>query len=202
MDAVTAVSLACYEGDEVACTEIGMGTPSSSVSVEESKEEGTVDGLECPSNLKTQKVSGATYYQMPASTDGEYTFDPGAVPTQRYGKKELVCVIYTVAKAYKAKYKDASTVKVGDLNASGHASHKWGVGVDLNAKGSKAAADGVDGAYDKEATVTLGKMFIDTGKIKNIWWCPPDDSIDILSKYASFVHQGVCSGPLGAVISI
>lgn len=190
-DAVTAVSLACYEGDDQACLEVGMGGGSSSDGASSGGSETGIDGLECPANLKSINVSGTTYYQMPIAPNGEYTFDPGATPAQRYGKKVLICTIFTVAKAYKAKYKDASTVKVGDLNASGHESHMWGIAVDINAKGSTAAADSLDGAYSKEATVEFGKMFIDTGKIKNIWWCPPDTSVQQLLAYAKHKNQNV-----------
>ena len=43
-----------------------------------------------------------------------------------------------------------------------------GVGVDLNAKGSKAAADSLDGAYDTEATIELGKILVAQKKVQNL----------------------------------
>ena len=108
-DSVTAVSLACYEGDEQACSEIGISNAADTPQTDT-----PVEGVECPTNLKkTIKVGGSTYYQMPEAQNGEYTFDPGTPQAQRYGHKELVCVIYTAAKQYKAKYGDKSTVKVG-----------------------------------------------------------------------------------------
>lgn len=152
---------------------------------------GSVQGVECPTKLTSITVGGTKYYQMPGAPNGEYTFDGGTPSAQRYGKKELVCTIHTVAKAYKAKHGAKSTVKVGDLNASGHASHKWGVGVDINAKGQLAAADSLDGNYNKEATLDLGKMFIDTGKVKNIWWCGTDGSIQELLTYAQSKNKSI-----------
>lgn len=165
-------SIACYDGDESACNDI------SAISGSTAEESNLSEGVECPANLNdTKKVGTTTYYRMPNAPNSEYTFDPGTPPAQRYGHKELICVIYTAAKKYKEKYGSSSTIKVGDLNASGHASHKWGVAVDLNAKGSKAAADGTDGAYDKQATIDFGKMLVATGQVKNIWWCSPGSSV-------------------------
>jgi hypothetical protein len=186
-DTIDAKSLACWEDNESACAELGFGN-----SGRIPQDESVGSGLQCPSDLsKTVSVSGFTYYQMPAAENGEYTFDPGAVEAQRYGQKELVCVLYTVAKNYKEKYGTKSTVKVGDLNASGHASHKWGVAADLNAKGALAAADSTDGAYNKEATIELGKMLVATGKIKNIWWCPSDDSAQKIKEYADSQNKPI-----------
>jgi hypothetical protein len=185
-DTVTAKSLACYEGDDAACAEIGASGTTTAPADQ------NAEGLECPSNLSnTIDINGTTYYQMPDAENGEYTFDPGTPPSQRYGHKELVCVIYTAAKKYKEKYGDKSTVKVGDLNASGHASHKWGIAVDINAKGSIAAADRLDGAYSTEATIEFGKILVSTGKIKNIWWCPTDNSAQKILEYAASINKTI-----------
>ncbi len=141
-----------------------------------------VDGVECPANMEPHPTQ-AGYFKMPDAPNGEYTFDGGAGPEQRYGSETLVCVIYTVAMAYKQKYQDQSTVDIGDLNASGHKSHYKGVAVDISADGVIAAANDHSG-YNTEATIEFGKMFVDTGKIKNIWWCPNDNSSDVIRAYA------------------
>ena len=136
-----------------------------------------VNGAICPDNIESLRhPTQAGYYQLPDAPNGEYTFDGGTGPEQRYGSKQLVCVVYTVALAYKDKYKESSTIDVGDLNASGHETHYKGVAVDLSADGSITAANDHNSysTYSDEATIDLGKMFIDTGSIKNIWWCPPD----------------------------
>lgn len=135
-----------------------------------------VEGVECPATMEPHP-SQAGYFKMPDAPNGEYTFDAGAGPEQRYGSETLVCVLYTVALAYKAKYQDQSTIDIGDLNASGHKSHFKGVANDLSADGAIAAANDHTG-YDTAATIELGKMFVDTGKLKNIWWCPPDASFN------------------------
>lgn len=132
-----------------------------------------VDGVECPANMEPHPTQ-AGYFKMPDAPNGEYTIESS--PEHRYGSETLVCVIYTVAMAYKEKYGDQSTVDIGDLNASGHKSHYKGVAVDLSADGAIAAANNHSG-YNDAATIEFGKMFIDTGKIKNIWWCPPDSKV-------------------------
>lgn len=135
-----------------------------------------VAGVECPADLsQTIQVAGTVYFQMPEAPNGEYSFDPGAPPAQRYGSKELVCVLYTVGKAYAAKYSGQSHLDIGDLNASGHKSHKVGVDVDVDAVGDIRAANHTAGNYSTEATIALGQMFVDTGLIKLIIWCDPGD---------------------------
>lgn len=146
---------------------------------------GSIAGLECPNTeLNTVQVGSTTYYQLPEALGDEYTIY--SIEKRRYGHKELVCAIYTVAKAYKAKYDGRSKVSVGDLNAAGHKSHKWGVAVDIDAPGNLYAADHTKGNYSKEATIDFGKLWVDTGILKNIWWCPPagDDSIEQIRSYA------------------
>lgn len=141
-----------------------------------------LDGVTCPANLEPHPTQ-AGYFKMPDAPNGEYTFDGGAGPEQRYGSQMLVCVIYSVALAYKDAYGDQSTVDIGDLNARGHKSHYKGVAVDLSADGAIAAANDHPG-YNTDATIALGKLFVDTGKIKNIWWCPVDNSADVIRAYA------------------
>jgi murein endopeptidase len=122
---------------------------------------------------------------MPEARNGEYEFDAGAGSAQRYGRKKLVCGIYTVSKAYEAKYGSKSKVKIGDLNASGHSSHRWGIAVDISAWGRTAAADRTHRNYSKDATIEFGKMWVDTGLVKNIWWCDGGDgSASAIDRYA------------------
>jgi hypothetical protein len=139
----------------------------------------SIGDLETPPNLETIKLDGGTtYYKMPEDSEGRYTIYSD--PVQRYGSLELVSLIYTVAKKYNEIMGGKSKIDIGDLNASGHKSHKWGVGVDLDAKGEIAAADSTEargGEYSTEATITLGKLFIDSGMIKNIWWCGQGNSV-------------------------
>lgn len=181
-DTLTLKSASCYEGaDENACTELGFETQTVGTGA-------TLDGVECPANIESLRhPSVAGYYQMPDAPNGEYTFDGGATPDQRYGSKQLVCVLYSVALAYKAEFGDRSTIDIGDLNASGHKTHYKGVAVDLSADGSVTAANDHNDytTYSDEATITLGKLFIDTGAIKNIWWCPPDALSDDAANGAS-----------------
>jgi flagellum-specific peptidoglycan hydrolase FlgJ len=155
---------------------------------------GGLDGVECPleeGQFEKVNVNDTTYYKLPDAPSGEYTIY--ASDKRRYGHKQLVCAIYSVAKAYKAKYDGKSQVSVGDLTAAGHKSHFWGIAVDIDAPdinpgdGIDAyAADHTKGHYSTEATVDFGKLWIDTGLVKNIWWCPPggDTSIQQITDYA------------------
>src|SRR3990167_8389925 len=94
------------------------------------------------------------------------------------GKKELVGVIYTVSQAWMKKYPD-SRLRVGDLNASGHNSHRWGVAVDITISNQSAANTG----GSRERNIELGKMFANTGLLKNIWFCDNTVNSEVV-KYA------------------
>ncbi len=121
-----------------------------------------------PPNLGTPNAYG--YYAMPPSINGAYTIY--SLPCRRYGSLELVSVLYTVANRWKQFYPEG-WVNIGDLNAGWpHNSHKWGVAVDLDAttNGADWAADYTKGGYNRQATVLLGQLFLDTGLVKNIWY--------------------------------
>lgn len=129
---------------------------------------GPIAGLETPSNLEC-KPDG--YCKMPNPTDGSYAFEAPSCSGQHWGSKELISVLYTVAKNWKAKYPQGR-LNIGDLTASGHKSHFWGRAVDLDAttNGSDAVADYTRGGYNREATIELGKMFANTNQVLNIWY--------------------------------
>ncbi len=136
-----------------------------------------IAGVKTPPNLGPAQSNG--YYQMPEpATPGLYTFNGGTPPSQRCGSKELVSVIYTVAEAWKQKYPE-SPIMVGDLNASGHASHKKGVDVDIYTSDRSAA----DTGGDAERSKVLGRMFADTGVIKMIFY----NDVSVQSDFNSYV---------------
>lgn len=145
----------------------------------------TLDGVECPANLEPHPTQ-ANYYKMPEAPNGEYHIY--SADRRRYGSKQLVCVLYSVGLAYDKAMGGRSKLDIGDLNAAGHKSHYKGIAVDIDAKGELAAADHTaarGGEYSTEATITLGKLFIDTGAMKNLWWCDPGDgSLDAIIKHA------------------
>lgn len=159
----------------------GVGSCSGSDSVV------SLNGTECPpGELETIQVASTTYYKLPEAPNGEYTI--ASSNARRFGSKELICAIYSVSKAYKSKYDGKSKVSVGDLNGGyPHKSHKWGVAVDIDAPGTLYAADHTKGNYSSEATVDFGKLWVDTGILKEIWWCQPagDSSIQQISDYAN-----------------
>lgn len=173
-DTMANKALVCLEGiDEKTCEELGYGSsgPAPTTSTGGGT---TINGVECPPNME-EKADKPGYFKMPDAPGGEYTVNKYLTGgTQIYGSRQLVCVLYTVGMAYNEAMAGRSKLDIGDLNATGHQSHKWGVAVDLDARGELAAADHSEargGEYSTEATITLGKLFVDTGAIKNIWWC-------------------------------
>lgn len=144
-----------------------------------------LDGVQCPAVLEPH-ASKSGYFKFPEAPNGEYTIYSSEA--RRYGSQQLVCVIYSVAMAFDSAMQGRSKLRIGDLNASGHKSHKWGVAVDLSGAGELQVASHTKswkGTYDKDATVLLGKLFADTGVLRNIWWCDPgDDSTDQIKAYA------------------
>ncbi|MBU2632840.1 hypothetical protein KKG52_03940 [Patescibacteria group bacterium] len=109
------------------------------------------------------------YWQLPKSSDGSYKIYTCSGRT--WGSKELVGVLYTVSKIWKQKH-PSGWINIGDLNATGHKSHKWGRAVDLDAttNGKDWVADFTKGNYNREATIELGKMLVDTGTVRSIWY--------------------------------
>ena len=121
-----------------------------------------------PGTLKTIAVGNTTYYQMP--TDDLYVFNGGACPAQRYGSKELVTFLYNIASRYNDFTQGQDRLRIHDLNASGHKSHKWGVAVDLSLE-DMAPGMMNHPRYDREKVLAATKMFLDTRLVKNIWYC-------------------------------
>lgn len=122
-----------------------------------------IAGIEFPPNLGQPNAKGL--YTMPEpQPPGTYVFSvPGSADHD--GARELVGVIYTVAKRWHQTYPDSS-VRVGDLNAAtGHVSHKKGVDVDITVSDGSAANTS---SHTREKSINLGKWFIDTGIIKLI----------------------------------
>jgi hypothetical protein len=153
------------------CTQPGQHTP--------------LDGLLSPPNLIPHQTRAGYYQLPPVSPDNSY--DVYTCDNQLWGSKELIDVLYTVAKRWKQKY-PGGYLYIGDLNASGHASHKWGRAVDLEAttNGTDMVADFTEkfGPYNRVATVELGKMFVDTNLVKHIWFNDVSVNSEVL-KYAS-----------------
>jgi murein endopeptidase len=97
-------------------------------------------------------------------------------------------VLYTVAQRWKAAH-PKGWIYLGDMNAAGHKSHRWGVAADLEAttNGTDWVADMTKPSYNRAATIELGKMFVDTGKLKNIWY--NDTAVDqAVIAYAQSMH--------------
>lgn len=145
-----------------------------------------LDGVQCPANLQPHP-SRQGYFKMPEAPNGEYSL---YAPTEekKYGSQQLVCVLYSVALAFNDAMQGRSTLRIGDLNASGHKSHNVGIAVDLSGAGELQVASHTEswkGRYDKDGTILLGKLFADTGALRNIWWCDPgDDSTEQILAYA------------------
>lgn len=165
----------------------GSGDSSSSSSCGTQSVGSGVNGVECPATMIAHP-SREGYFKLPDAPNNEY--DIYSRDSRRYGSRQLVCVLYTVALAYNKEMAGKSRLRIGDLNASGHSSHYRGIAVDLSGFGDIQTASHTvswKGKYDSDATVKLGQMFIDTGTVRNIWWCQPsgDNSTEKLIEYAS-----------------
>lgn len=164
----------------------GGGTGSSTASCGGS----TINGLECPANLQPHP-SAAGYFMMPDAPNGEYNLY--GIPWKRYGSETLICALHTVGIAYFESMNGESKLQIGNLNTpylQPSRSHRWGVANDQYADGNVSAATNI-GNYSTDATVTLGKLWVDTGILKNIWWCPGDDSIQQILAYAASKSDGL-----------
>lgn len=128
------------------------------------------DGMIYPPNM-VEHPTRKGYFQLPFPSPASGSYESYSCANQSWGSKELVGVLYTVAERWKQKYPQGR-LNIGDLNASGHASHKWGRGVDMNAttNGVDWVANFVRGNYNEQATIELGQMFADTNMIQNIWY--------------------------------
>lgn len=122
------------------------------------------DQLIAPPNLGPQ-IGDTGYYRWPDSLNGEYVANGGTPANERCGSLALVKTIYTVASAWNKTYPN-SKLAIGDLNASGHASHLTGVDVDIySADGSVANISG-----DRQKSIALGRLFADTGLMSLIFY--------------------------------
>ncbi len=121
-----------------------------------------INGVTCPPNLGQPNAQG--YYQMPQSPNGAYGIYSCAA--RSFGKREMICMLYTVGQAWGAKY-PGSKLQIGDITAGApHRSHFWGIAVDVITSDSSAANVG----GDRNKSIELGKMFVSTRQVKNIWY--------------------------------
>ncbi len=140
-------------GGSPTCTETPAATPGA--------------GLQKPPNIGGPGIDG--YYTMPPSLNGALHIN--SCQAHRTGSLEQISVLYTVAERWKSVH-PKGWINLGDMNAAGHLSHKWGVAADIEAttNGIDKVADFIHGNYNQAATIELGEMFVDTGKLKSIWF--------------------------------
>lgn len=139
----------------------------------------------------TSTIAGVAgfYCRMPDAPNGEYELlwrkEWDRYGPQVWGSEELIAVLYTVAVNWRHEYCTKlniplSTCKarlyIRDMTSPYHFSHKWGSAADLHAttNGTDCAANftGVYGCskskYNASATITLGKILLDTGYVRLI----------------------------------
>ncbi len=139
--------------DEKAATSGGTTTPSTITT--------PPTNPPAPPNTGTA-VNG--YVRMPAA-NGIYTFNGGTPAGSQCGSKTLVDLVYGVAQTWAQSHPNNKLV-VGDLNAPGHLSHRNGIDVDIYTTGRLAA----DVSGDRNASIELGKLFVDSGLIQVIYF--------------------------------
>lgn len=130
-----------------------------------------INGLTFPPNIQAHSTKKG-YYALPKSPTGAYK--SYTCSGRSWGSMELIGVINTTAERWKTKYPNG-WINVGDLNATGHKSHKWGRAVDIDAttNGKDWVADFTKGNYNREATIELGKLLVDTNMVRSIWYNDP-----------------------------
>jgi len=130
-------------------------------------------------NIGTPLAYG--YYRMPSAPNGEYDFynpnvspfntqptpdTDGTMASERCGGPELLKMTYKVAVQWQTKYGgDGSRINVGDMNASGHISHRNGVDVDIRTSNNSAAnvPNAARYTYLRDRSIQLAKWLIDDG---------------------------------------
>ena len=120
-------------------------------------------GLIYPPNLGQANSEG--YYQMPDAQNGEYVFNGGTPVRQRCASRELIGIAYTVSVKWKAAY-PGSLIQVGDLNTSGHISHRNGVDWDIYTSDNS----GANMKGDANKSIQLGKWLAETGLVKEVYY--------------------------------
>jgi hypothetical protein len=157
---------------------------------------GMLDGIECPATMEAHPTEPG-YFRMPEAPNNEYLVY--SIASRRWGSQEMVCALHSVALAYYEAMAGKSKLRIGNLNTpfdKPSRSHRWGVANDHSGFGEIQAASHVvpeKGTYSKEATVLLGKLWVDTEILSNIWWCPPpgDTSIQEILDYAQETQGGI-----------
>jgi hypothetical protein len=130
-----------------------------------------INGLQLPPGMGPENPAHKGYFQLPYPDSPNGSYKSYACANHAWGSKELISVLYTVAEAWKKKYPQG-WVNIGDMTAVGHKSHMWGRAADLDAttNGKDLAADFTKGNYNREATIELGKLFVDTDQVLHIWF--------------------------------
>jgi hypothetical protein len=166
-----------------ACALTRVGNPQTIPSLPPECATLALTGVELPPNLgmcvPVPAFNGGRfpgeYCKMPPSTNGAYTVG------NTWGAKEMIGVLYTISQNWKAKY-PSGKITIMDIAAK-HGSvseHDWGIAVDINGKSDPehCVADFIKSIcqkpYDKQGTIELGKMIVDTGYFDVIWYNDAD----------------------------
>jgi hypothetical protein len=118
----------------------------------------------------TDKVNSKGYVRMPNAPAGEYVFWGGTPPKERCGRPELVNMVYTIAVEWGKRHPEEK-LHIGDINTSGHLSHRTGVDIDIYTARSTSNPNAPGSFVSNEAkAVELGKMFADKKLVKEIYY--------------------------------
>lgn len=123
---------------------------------------------------------GGGYYRMPPAPNNEYIFASNTPDEHRCGSKKLVDILYDIGIKWHQRYPN-SRLNIGDLNATGHKSHKNGIDVDIGTEDRSAAHMSGNAEKSKE----MGRLFADTGVIKYIFY---NDS-SVQNDFNNYVQQ-------------
>lgn len=135
-------------------------------------------------NLSVQQGS---YYQIQESPYYTLNSNGGSPRDAQYGNKDTIELLTNVGKMWSENHPD-QLFSIGDINSSGHESHKQGIDVDIYNNNNKLFMENPGHApnpnYDRALTIELAKKFFDTQAIDIIGYS--DKSVvDEINKYLS-----------------
>lgn len=148
---------------------LGIQNPTASATTISGTATGDCSGLNLgPSGTHKGGVSGNyTQYQLP---NAEY-YNKYSSGEYQWGRQELVETIYQVAKRFNTAHPNVK-ISVGDMDAANgsHVSHRNGVDVDISGCPLMISCGG---SYDKNLSLELMKMFLDSNNIDLIIYEDP-----------------------------
>jgi N-acetylmuramoyl-L-alanine amidase len=149
-----------------------------------------INGLESPPGMRGPNPKN--YYLFPKGLkETGILYGAGNTECNHWGSKELNQVVYTVAKAFAAKY-PKNKMQIGDFNSSRHETHNDGRDADIDIPGGMMN-DG--SSYNRELAIEAAKLYFQTKTIKWIYY----DDATVVEKINSWAKENNLPGAMKAI---